>query len=397
MSAELLPSLTTAAMAVDNRRRRSRQAKMGPSSVGGCRRKAGYEVAGMAKTDFPDKMAAVVGTWLHAGALKALQVEYGAVIEVAVEDEDLRGSADAVYLDAERLLRLQGQEVWSGGELVGVRIGRQLIRAAEQCTVEDIKTRGYWGFESVQEYGPPLRELFQTHLYADLLRRGRLKRRKALAGLREVPVERVRLRYVSRDSGKEWVWEQDYDPQITEAAKAWVAEVRSAALGFEGPESLPRDEDGPGLSVLCDGCPFLTRCWGPPREDGRMQQANLVVDDAMLQDALEQYLQLREAEKEVKRLRALNRAMLDAAEPAQYGSLVLSWSERVGNQRADLEAIRADYALLGREVPMTRGADVRTIGVKRAKAGPPSLPEGEEARALPTGPVRALQAVADAP
>lgn len=398
MTAEVVPSLTRAAMAVDGRRRRSRQVKMGPSSVGGCRRKAGYELAGVPRTDFPDKMAAVVGTWLHAGALKALQVEYGALLEVAVEDDELRGSADAVYLDVERLVQLRGEQVWvdeqDGPTFLGVRVGRQLVRPAEQCTVEDIKSRGYWSFETALEQGPRLGELYQVHLYADLLRKGRQKRRKVLAGLGEIPVERVRLRYVSRDSGREHVWEQDYDPAITQAARDWVREVRDVALGIGGPEDLPRDEDGPGLSAICDGCPFLTQCWGPERPDGRMRQASLVVDDAMLADALEQYDQLRVAEKELKRLRALNRAMLDASEPAQYGAWLLGWSERPGNQRADLAAIRADYALMGREVPTTRGADVRTIGVKRAKAAPPALPAGEEPAALPSGPLRAVQ---DAP
>lgn len=345
--------LVVAAMAVDNRRRRSNQKKIGPSSVGGCRRKAGYEVAGVPKTDSPPKMHAVLGTWIHKGALATLEREYGCLTEIKVENEVVKGSMDALYLDEAHLSRLRKR-------------GRY-AKAMDGLLVEDVKTRGYFGFQLVQENGPRRSELFQTHIYTWLLRIGAATDRR-LAGIGEVPVEQIRLRYVSRDNGQEHIEEFPYDPDVTSEAIEWLAKVMDVALGPEGPDALPRDEDGPGLSFLCDGCVFLTRCWGPERPDGRMRQANLLHDDDEVALALVEYDALRKAASELKSARDLNRAKVDAAMEGQYGDWVIGWSQAQAKAKVDLAGLVDLVTEAGLEIPYTvPGPPTRRITVTKAK------------------------------
>jgi hypothetical protein len=350
--------LAAAAHRVDSRRARSRQRKMGPSSVGGCRRRAAYLIADVKPTDPPgNKMKAILGTWVHKGALDVLKREFGALIEVAVEDEMLRGSADALYLPT-------------------VRDGQLLIGG----TVEDVKTMGLFAFEWRQQAGVAREHLFQAHLYAWLLREGKLPKR-TLRRLRQagwtsdtVPIEQVVIRYICRDNGDEWVHAQDYDPKVTAAALEWIAEVCDTTAEL-GPEFVDRDEDGPGLSVICDGCRWLTACWGPERDDGAlgehtMRQASLVRDDADVAEALRDYDRARALEKEAKEAKALARAKLTDSEAGQYGDLMLTWSGGGAKRVVDMDAVRALYLEAGLELPYKRITAAPSIGVKLPPRAP---------------------------
>lgn len=337
--------LHAAANAVDSRRSRSRQRKLGPSAVGGCRRKAAFIAAGTPATDDGgSKMAAILGTWIHKGALDALRREYGALIEVAVENEMLKGSLDALYLDA--------------------------------LTVEDVKTMGRFAFEWREQAGVALAHLYQVHLYAYLLRTGAIPRRTRTrlrrAGWAEdtVQVEQVVVRYVNRDTGDEWVHVQPYDPKITSDALEWLAGLYESVASV-GPELVERGEDGPGLSVICDSCRWLTACWGPQRVDGAMRQAVLVRDDRDVEQALIEYDQARAVEKEAKAVKDLARAKLTASDPGRYGELVLGWSGGGGKRAVDMDAVRALFADAGLEVPEKHTATRPSISVTKPKQAKP--------------------------
>lgn len=340
--------LAAAAHAVDKRRSRSRQRKMGPSSIGDCRRKAAYMVAGTPPTDEGGtKMAAILGTWIHKGALEALRREYGAVIEFPVENDVIKGSLDAMYLDARSL--------------------------------EDVKTVGRFVFEWRQQVGAAVEHLFQTHIYAWLLREGFIPKR-GIARLRRlgyegdrVPIETIVIRYVNRDNGEEFIHSQDYDPAITAKALEWLAGVHEVVFESElGPDGAQRDHDGPGLSVICDSCRWLTACWGPQPEVpwnqwATRQAAQLIRDDSDVEAALQEYDQARAVIKEAEGLRDLAKAKLTASTPAQYGELVLGWSKESSRSGPDMEKIGELFAAAGLEVPVKQGKPFRTISVKRAK------------------------------
>lgn len=94
--------------AYDSRRPRSLQTKIGPSSVGGCHRRLWHELAGTPKTNEGDKLAAILGTFIHKGIEDALRAEdpWGAQYELEIEAEagELIGHADAYDKIARRVL-----------------------------------------------------------------------------------------------------------------------------------------------------------------------------------------------------------------------------------------------------------------------------------------------------
>lgn len=339
--------LVAAANRVDSRRARSRQRKMGPSSVGGCGRRVAYSVAGVKPTDpGGSKMKAILGTWIHKGALDVLKREFGALIEVAVEDDMLKGSIDGLYLEA--------------------------------LTVEDVKTMGLFAYQWREQAGVSREHLWQVMLYAWLLREGKIpaktRRRFRRAGWEadRVMVEQVVVRYICRDNGDEWTHVQDYDPKVVAEALEWIADVL-ATTAEHGPDAVQRGEDGPGLSVICDGCRFLTACWGPqPATFGVMRQANLIHDDADVAQALVDYDRARAIEKEAKAAKELARAKLTGSEPGQYGDLELGWSGGGPVQSVDMDAVRDLYAQAGLEVPMKVTRRSPTISVKPPKAKQPA-------------------------
>lgn len=331
--------LWPAAHKVDRRKQRSRQRKLGPSAIGTCRRRAGYIRFGEPPAVDDNKRAAILGTWLHKGLLDTLRREYGAVIEITVEDDKLKGHVDAYYPTAE--------------------------------VVEDAKTKSIYVIDKVTERGPSVEDLFQIHLYGDLLRTGKYRFKKGLPGAAfssaapPLPVARVRLRYLCRDNGKEWVWEQPFSESILEEARAWLTQV----LAAKTVDDLPRDHDGPGLSVICDNCPSRKPCW-PSRPDGSAVQAVLIRDDADIARTLVEYDAARSMASEGDAAKRLARAKLDGSPAGQYGDLVLSWTggrEKPSEEVVDVDAMLEMYRKAGLAVPhktVGGGFTSRTIGVR---------------------------------
>jgi len=364
--------LTVAALQVDSRRARSRQKKVGASEIGVCRRRAGYAHHGTKPSD-PENigsMKAVAGTWYHAGALDTARRQWGALIETAVEDDVLRGHVDSIELPAD----------WR--EAAGLP---PTLDPPDVVEVEDVKTRDdARSIDYVRIRGPKRSELYQVHLYADLLRRGKvgtLTGRKKIVeksllqamdvkGVEGIPVERIRLRYMARTGHEEaeYPYEQDFDPQIAAEAWEWVEQVAAST----SPDDLPRDQDGPGLSYVCDNCPFVTACWGEPVE-GVKPQHQLIVEDADLVAALEEYDEGRALESTGKTMKTAARAKLDQTPGAIYVSgdkaFKLGWSggrPKPDTEEPDVEAMLALFEEAGIPVPMKTvpgGVTATSIGV----------------------------------
>lgn len=352
-------SLVEAAKAVDGRRARSRQRKVGASDAAGCRRRAGYVHHRHPVTD-PENttgLKAIAGTWFHAGALETMRRQWGALIEVGVETDTLRGRADAIHLPDD----------WR--EAAGLRA---VPDSPDVVEVEDVKTRDdARAVDVVRIRGPRRSELYQVHLYADALRRGALGRidgrerrdersiRTALEarGTVELPVERVRLRYMARtgDESAEFPYEQPFDPDIAGEAWQWVEQIAAST----SPDQLPRDHDGPGLAMACDYCPFVTACWGAAGDV--KPQAQLIVTDADLAETLAEYDRQRALEAEAKAAKELARAKLDGTDAAIYvptgeeGGFRLGWSGGrpvAATVEPDVDAMIALFEEGGVEVPM---------------------------------------------
>ncbi|MBC9724938.1 PD-(D/E)XK nuclease family protein [Streptomyces sp. TRM68367] len=345
-------SLWPAAHAADARRPRSLQTKIGASDTV-CARRAGYLLHGRTPTDGGEKRKAILGTWLHEGALDAVRNEYGWIIERRVEDDTIRGHIDAVQLDGRTASRLPK------------RLRPSL--PAEELTVEDIKTKSTFQWDNILRYGASDAELRQVLLYADLLRTegfADIDGQRQLARLGPLPVGRIRFRFLNRDSGEDHVQEMPFHAERAQGARWWVEQVRAA----ETPEDLPRTFPGPGLSAICDNCPFKTACWGPAIA-GHRPQSMLIHDDAERERALAEYVEVTEQIKPLKdRLKVL-RAKLDGSEAGVYGDNELSWSGGNPTKVDDVDAMVALFKQAGLPVPMT--PDTTVMKAQLTAAGLP--------------------------
>ncbi|WP_435058315.1 PD-(D/E)XK nuclease family protein [Streptomyces sp. bgisy060] len=346
-----VPDLWKGAHRDDRTRPRSRQRLLGPSSIGLCRRRAAYEVHGTWPTDLADNMhAAILGTWLHEGILRVLREQYGAWTELELTDGVILGHADAYWAPGHVYRQAERPDTPTASGDVGV--------------VEDVKTKSTRALDVVVRQGPSQAEWFQVHLYAHLLRTGGLKDHPSLPTSEPLPVDVVRLRYVGREYGQVVVHQRPYDEDVTKQALAWAEDV----LASTEPEAMPRDLDGPGLSIICDNCPFKTACWNLDQlSDDRAPQTILAEDTAAITEALRAYADAAEVESAAKKRKAKARKMLDATDPGTYGAFKLSWSGGSPRPPApDPEAMIRVLEGLGIDIPLRPGGRTsRTIGVSR--------------------------------
>jgi PD-(D/E)XK nuclease superfamily len=340
-------SLWSAAHAADARRPRSLQTQIGASDTV-CARRAGYLLHGRTPTDGGEKRKAILGTWLHEGILRAAREEFGWIIERRVEDETIRGHIDAVQLDADTAARLPKK-----------------LRPAlpgEVTTVEDVKTKSTYQWDNVLRHGATEAEIRQVLLYADLLRRrgfADVAGQRQLARLGPVPVGRIRFRFINRDNGDDHVQEIAFTAQRAKAARWWVEQIRRA----DAPEDLPRTFEGPGLSAICDHCPFKTACWGQVAA-GRRPQSLLIHSDAEREAALTEYAEVAAQASALAERKKVLRAKLDGSLPGAYGDNVLSWSGGNPTKVDDVPAMIAIYRRARLKVPMTPDVAVMKATLK---------------------------------
>ncbi|WP_425834223.1 PD-(D/E)XK nuclease family protein [Streptomyces fractus] len=354
LTSEQRSDLWEAAHAADARRPRSRQSKIGASDTV-CARRAGYLLHGYTPTDTGPKRKAILGTWLHAGLLEAAREEFGWITERRVEDDTIRGHIDAVQLDRDTAARLPKR--------------LRPERAAEVTTVEDVKTKSTYQWDTIRRHGASDAEIRQVYLYADLLRSegfANIDGQRQLARIGPVPVGRIRFRFLNRDSGDDHVQEMEFNAERARSARGWVAQVRAAAT----PEQLPRTFPGPGLSAVCDHCPFKTECWGPLAAAARPQHL-LVHDDAERARVLADYVEVTEEMKPLKEKQKFLRAQLDGAEPGVYGDNVLTWSGGNPTKRDDVEAMAALFRKAGLTVPMAPDSEAMKAQLKAADIAVP--------------------------
>ncbi|MGH3991529.1 MAG: hypothetical protein ACRDSN_03590 [Pseudonocardiaceae bacterium] len=308
--------LTTAELllAWDRRRARHRQAELGMSEVGDCRRRAGYRLAGTPPSNPGGSVQAVIGTAVHHAVAEAL---------TGLRDEGLVPPGDLV----------EHEVSYAGlvGHLDRYRSG--------DAAVEDTKTTTDRWLERVKLHGPPRRDVWQVSLYA------------AGAITQGHPVRWVVLNYVARDTGREWRWSTRFSPQHVRDALAWLDGVRSAPVDYLARDHAPD-------SAWCRHCPFRSGCWEQPPagRDPRVVLYRADPDPAKWAARLEA-ARADKADAEAREAEA--KGALDAVRPADDGTPVdvglpylLRWRTSV-TRRLDTGAVRGDYADAGLEPPTT--------------------------------------------
>ncbi|WJV48922.1 PD-(D/E)XK nuclease family protein [Streptomyces flavofungini] len=357
------PSIWSAAHDVDARRPRSRQTQLGASDTV-CGRRAAYILHGATPTDHPDKRAAILGTYIHHGLLESARTEYGWLVERSVQDALIRGHVDVVQLDKATAADLPARH-------------RPAV-PADVLTVEDVKTKSTYMWDRVRRYGATVAELRQVHLYAGALFEvgfEDIPGQRYLSRLGPLDIQRLRFRFINRDSGEEHVQEIEFDPQRAAEAQWWVERVRE----ISDPEEMPRDFHGPGLDTICDYCPFRSKCW-PGTAPGVPEQAALIHNDVDRAQALADYVKGHELASEGDRIKKFARKKLDQSPAGTYGTNKLSWRGGNDEEKDDLEAMVDLHEVADIPVPMKPDADRM---VKNLKAAGLPVPRRKTGRKTP--------------
>lgn len=340
------PSLAAAVRDLDSRRARSRQRMIGASELGECRRRAAYRIARTKPSNSSTGLQAALGTAIHKDVLRALVKMYGGISEVKVRGEQVKGSMD--WLDT----------------------------AEDAPVVEDLKTTSKGGYEKVLTRGPYRKHWFQVITYAWLARIGAVVDRRLLkVGTDSVDVAGVRIRYLSRDSGEDTTFVEPYDPFLAAEAIAWLSDVYGALEDVGGdPDETPRDGFGPGIDSMCDYCPFLDRCWGPPVEAGSSRQSRLTVTDEDYTAAVSDYDKWRTAKSEATRQLEYARERL-RGRTGPAGDLHCAWSGGNARYTVDKEACVERLLELGENLPTKETTSPISIRVTRNVAAPEAATE----------------------
>jgi hypothetical protein len=119
---------------------------------------------------------------------------------------------------------------------------------------------------------------------------------------------------------------------------------------------------------MCDWCPFLDACWGPPvdpaTEGDGSRQSRLVVTDGDYVGAVHDYDAWRAAENEARRHKEYARERLRGRSgPAE--DLHCEWSGGGLRTQVDKDAALERLVELGEELPVRRVRTAQTIRVTR--------------------------------
>lgn len=310
-------SATTAELLLewDQRRPRSRQRQLGMSEVGGCRRRAGYRIAGTEPSNASGSVQAVMGTAVHA-AVESVYAEMQAAGLIPAGD-------------------LVEHEVTFAGIL------GHLDRWIEaDATLVDTKTTSDRWLQHIKVHGPSRDHVWQTHLYAAaLIAQGK-------------PVRRIVIDYLARDTGNDHQAVIEFRPAVVGEALEWLDTVRSTPLVY-----LNRDYEPD--SSFCEHCPFRDTCWagGVAERDPR---SVLYIEEPDAAKWADQLWRAREAKAAATALEAEAKGALDALRPiSEKGSQVVDIGYRLPLKwtitepvRIDSKAVRAEYAKTGATPPI---------------------------------------------
>lgn len=285
-----MPTTSELLLLADQQRARSRQRELGMSEVGGCRRRAGYKLAGTEPVNRVGSVTAVMGTAIHEAVAAGMRL--------------VAGEGDLI----EREVRFAGL------------LGHLDRYESDTCTVVDVKTTSAHWCEHVKVHGPSQQQRWQVSLYgAALLLQG-------------TAVKRLRIDYLVRDSGAEYSVGWPFAASDVRDAVDWLTQVRDTPLSM-----LPRDY-APD-SAWCRGCPFGGEdggvCWRGhvPARDPR---SVLLAEGQDAADAAQELFEVRQDMKKLREREEHLRGVLDGLRPeadavVKVGSRYVRWSRTRGD------------------------------------------------------------------
>lgn len=303
--------LLTALRAGDAKRSRSTQVQIGPSEVGGCRRKVWYRLNDQPETNDNElKLAAIMGTAIHAEIERALADNPDVLIETAVEYNGMKAHIDCF--------------VPGTGDVI------------------DWKTSKMRNLS----YFPSTQQRWQVQLYGYLLAKN------------GYAVNRVSLVAIARDGDERdvKVHTEDYDQSIALEALGWLAAVK------ESKEAPAPEKD----ATYCQHyCKFYDSsgemgCVGLKKE--RTPVSDVIIADTDIDKNALLYLQLAVQIKELETKQDSLKASFEGVLGTTNSGIEVSWTTVKGRESVDSSEVEK---LLG-FVPKKVGSESQRLSIKQS-------------------------------
>ena len=297
----------------DASRDRSQQTEVGPSEIGGCKRKVWYRLNAQPHTnENQSKLAAIMGTAIHAaieeaiGAIDPEGKEY--LVETEVAYGDMKAHVDLF--------------IPSSGAVVDWKTSK-------------IKNLGYF---------PSSQQRWQVQLYGYLLSKNGYE------------VKTVNLVAIARDGSEKdiKVHTEPYDEVMALTALSWLANVKASTV-------LPEPEKD--QSFCKDYCQYYDvteqmGCGGLKKE--RIVLSEVVIEDAEVDKHALHYLQLDSKIKELEKERETLKESLIGSTGTTASGIEISWTTVKGRESVDAKEVEK---LLG-FVPKVVGNESTRLNIK---------------------------------
>jgi len=299
----------------DASRDRSTQTEVGPSEIGGCRRKVWYRLNAQPHTnENQSKLAAIMGTAIHA------------TIEEAI-----------TKLDPEAKDYLVETEVAYDGMKAHVDLFVPSTGAVIDWKTSKIKNLGYF---------PSNQQRWQVQLYGYLLSKNGYQ------------VNTVNLVAIARDGEEKdvKVHSEPYDETMAHAALLWLENVKNSK------ELPPAEKDASFCKSYCqyyDASGELG-CTGLIKE--RIVLSEVVIEDAEVDKHALHYLQLDTRIKELEKEKDSLKASLEGTIGVTASGVEISWTTVKGRETVDAKEVEK---LLG-FVPKIVGNESVRINIKQS-------------------------------
>ena len=298
----------------DAGRSRSTQRQVGPSELGGCRRKVWYRLNDQPETNENElKLAAIMGTAIHA------------TIEEALALADPTGEKYVVETEVEYNGMKAHIDLW----------------IPETGDVVDWKTVKVKNLS----YFPSTQQRWQVQVYGYLLEKsGKGKPRN------------VNLVAIARDGDERDVriHSEAYDPAIAEEALNWLSAIKESA-------EVPEPEKDPNY------CKFYCKYYDATGEMGcvglkkeRIKETEVVIEDPDADKNALLYLQLDEQIKKLSAQKDSLKESLTGFAGTTHSGVNITWTTVAGVKRVDASEVEK---LLG-FVPYIQGQETARISVK---------------------------------
>ena len=307
--------LLTALRAGDAKRSRSTQVQIGPSEVGGCRRKVWYRLNDQPETNDGElKLAAIMGTAIHAEIEKAISA-----------------------------LDPKGEKYWveTSVEYNGMKAHIDLY-IPETGDVIDWKTVKVKNLS----YFPSLQQRWQVQTYGYLLAKN------------GYDVKRVSLVAIARDGDERdvKVHTEDYSEAMALEALGWLEAIKASEVAPE-PE---REENYCKFYCKFYDASGQLGCVGLKKE--RIPVSDVIITDADIDKNALLYLQLAGKIKELETQQDSLKASFEGVMGTTNSGIELSWTTVKGRESVDSEQVEK---LLG-FVPKKVGAESQRLSIKQS-------------------------------